>query len=103
LWAEPNRAARFTAVYCLLVLLPALFRQFVALGAVRAYELARYRTARAGVARDGARTERAIVEALARFPSYARDARRPATLPQALLAERRKGSARLSLKWRAAP
>jgi hypothetical protein len=103
LWREPNRAARFTLLYCLLGLLPAFFRQFAALGAVRAYELARYRTARAGLARDTARTGRAVVEALGRFPAYARDAARPQTLPRALLAERRRRTGQLSLKWRGAP
>jgi hypothetical protein len=103
LWLEPNRAARFTLLYCLLGVLPALFRQFAALGAVRAYELLRYRAARAALAEDSVRTGRAVVEALTRFPAYARDAAGPKALPGVLLAEPRRRAGQLSLRWRAAP
>ncbi|HEY3495090.1 MAG TPA: hypothetical protein VGK73_10410 [Polyangiaceae bacterium] len=103
LWGEPNRAARFTLFYCLLVLLPSFFRQFVAIDALRAYELLRYRSARVLLAADNERTARQAVEALGRFSSYERDAARPATLPGALLAEPRRRAGQLSLKWRAAP
>lgn len=102
LWEDPAQALRFTGFYCLLVLLPALFSQFVALDAIRAYELARYRVARARVAKDREQTARAIRDALGRFSSYVRDAERSTSLPQALYTERRRAG-QLSLKWRAAP
>jgi hypothetical protein len=103
LWEQPNRAARFTLLYCLLVLLPALFRQLVALDAVRAYELERYRASRARVGEDRERTTRDMHEALRRFPSFVRDAARPAVLPRALEARSRPRAGQLSLKWRRAP
>jgi len=102
LWQEPNRALRFTLFYCLLVVLPSLFQAFVALDAVRAYEVLRQRSSRARLDADRARTERAIGDALGRFPAYERDAR-PKTLPHALTASPRRRAEQLSLKWRAAP
>jgi hypothetical protein len=70
LWQEPASAARFSALYCLVILLPAFFSQYVAVGAVRKYQLLRYRYAARIVSADKTALAAAVHATLADFPGY---------------------------------
>jgi hypothetical protein len=49
IWQRPGQAARWTAVFCLVVLVPALWSRTVAARALRAYERERSRRVRQGL------------------------------------------------------
>jgi len=70
LWQHPGRAARLTAVYLLLVLLPALGARMFALDSLRAYELLRWQTSRRAIAREAHATTRTVQSLLAAYPDY---------------------------------
>jgi hypothetical protein len=100
LWQTPAQAARFTALYCLVVLLPALFGQYVAVGAVRKYQLLRYRRATRFVAVESIAQAAAMDATLADFASY-RDARAWRSLdPHPLAAAPAASPGQLSLQRR---
>lgn len=70
LWERPNAAARFSALYCLVILLPALFGQFVALDAARRYQLLRYRRAMRFVGAEARSLARRMNDVLSRYPAF---------------------------------
>lgn len=75
LWkTAPTRGLQLTAFYVLLVLLPTLWARFVALGALQAFALARWRRDRGLIVARYRESERVRDALLARFSSYsARD------------------------------
>lgn len=110
LWANPTSAARFTALYGILVLVPVFWTRYVALGALRAYEALRYAQVlqRKHLATETIRRD--IHAALAHWPSYApagatsvADSGSSALgidVSAALAAPRRARRSQLILKWR---
>jgi len=70
LWEQPQVAARFSALYCLVLLLPAFFGQFVALDAARRYQLARYRRAMRFVSVESRTLAARMHTALVQYPAY---------------------------------
>jgi hypothetical protein len=70
----PTRALQLTAFYVLIVLLPTLFARFVALDALRAFALARWRRDRALITRAYEQNERLRARLLARFSTYRQSA-----------------------------
>ena len=70
LWERPNTAARFSALYCLVILLPAFFGQFVALDAARRYQLLRYRRAIRFVGVEGRALVSRMNDALSQYPAF---------------------------------
>jgi hypothetical protein len=71
IWRQPTRALQLTSFYVLLVLLPTLWARFVALDALRAYALARWRSERAAITEAHAASERERTTLLATFTSFA--------------------------------
>jgi hypothetical protein len=70
LWERPNAAARFSALYCLVILLPAFFGQFVALGAARRYQLLRYRRAMRFVGAETRALATRMNDVLSPYPAF---------------------------------
>lgn len=101
LWEAPASAARFTALYGLVVLLPAFFSQFIAIGAVRKYQLLRYAAAQRLLARERATLATRVHAALAEFASYRREPREVDVRP--LLTSHAQLPGQLSLRRRMPP
>lgn len=107
LWASPSDAARFTALYGLLVLVPVFWTRYVALDALRAYEHLRYEQAVRRKLSTDIETARDVAAELARFG--ATPPRHEATnlewdplyIAAALNAPRRVRHTQSILKWRA--
>lgn len=70
MWRSPTRALQLTALYVLLVLLPLLWARYVALSALRAYELLRWRQNRASIVREARAVDRSVRASLAQWPTY---------------------------------
>ena len=70
LWERPNAAARFSALYCLVILLPAFFGQFVALDAARRYQLLRYRRAMRFVGVETRILTTRMSDVLSQYPAF---------------------------------
>jgi hypothetical protein len=70
LWERPNAAARFSALYCLVILLPAFFGQFVALDAARRYQLLRYRRAMRFVGVETRTLATRMNDVLSQYPAF---------------------------------
>jgi hypothetical protein len=70
IWKDPQRAFILSALYWLLVLLPTLAGRFVALSALREYELARWKEARAQIQAEGRAAAGHVQASLAPYPSY---------------------------------
>lgn len=107
LWSSPSSAARFTALYGVLVLVPVYWSRFVALSALRAYEKLRYLQARSVTERARATTREQIHQALGVWPTYAGaqtidgQATGAAWSREVLSADRRARRSQLILRWRA--
>ena len=71
IWKQPTRALQLTSFYVLLVLLPTLWARFLALDALRAYALARWRSERTAITAAHAAHERLRSSLLGRFASFA--------------------------------
>lgn len=70
LWERPNTAARFSALYCLVILLPAFFGQFVALDAARRYQRLRYRRAMRFVGAETRALASRMNDVLSQYPAF---------------------------------
>jgi hypothetical protein len=70
LWQQPARAVRLTAIYLLLVLLPALGARMFALDSLRAYERARWERGRRGIVREAHAAQREVDALLSKFASF---------------------------------
>lgn len=67
IWKDPQRAFVLSALYWFLVLLPTLAGRFVALGALREYERARWFAARAQIEQEGHSAARRVHAELERY------------------------------------
>lgn len=70
LWRNPSSAARFTALYALLVLIPVFWSRFVALEALRAYEWRRYTQVILRAAEERKATAHTVFETLSAWATY---------------------------------
>jgi hypothetical protein len=100
LWQEPVKAARFTALYCLVILLPAFFTQLVAQGALRKYQHLRYRRVAKLLADERVTERERAHQALSVFSTYREQLAGRAEDAQPLLAEPAPAPGQLSLKRR---
>lgn len=101
LWEAPISAARFTALYCLVILLPAFFAQFVAIDALRQYQLLRYRRASKFLAGEKAELSERARRALEEFPTYRQQLAGRAEDVRPLLAPGTQATGQLSLRRKA--
>jgi hypothetical protein len=113
LWAAPTSAARFTALYGLLVLVPVFWTRYIALGALRAYERLRYSQVVSHKLQASTATEVQVKHELSRWitaervtPAEAPTVRGhrgpdPNYVTSALSAPRQARRSQLILKWRA--
>lgn len=112
LWSAPTSAARFTALYGILVLVPVFWTRYIALEALRAYERLRYAQVVRHKLSAGAQTNVSIRRELARWmgstptptstdTTRAQRSPDPSYIASALAAPRRAQRAQLILKWRA--
>lgn len=106
-WEKPARALWWSTAYVLVVLFPALFARFVALSALREYELARFRQTRAVVRQATAQSEAERDALLAAYPDYVRRAPSYADPPfntriasPLMMPVRRRDSSLLARAWR---
>lgn len=110
LWNSPSDAARFTALYGLLVLVPVFWTRYVALDSLRAYEHLRYQQAVRLKLLTDIETARDVAAALTRFGVAAtshggapptKHVWAPLCITAALSAPRRVLRTQPILKWRA--
>jgi hypothetical protein len=106
LWTAPTSAARFTALYCVLVLVPVFWTRYVALEALRAYERRRYEQVVRHKLQASAETNADVKRELLRWfmpdetPSPELEVGR-VDVAAVLAAARQAQQAQLILKWRA--
>lgn len=100
LWDRPNAAARFSALYCLVILLPAFFGQFVALDAARRYQLLRYRRAMRFVGAETRTLAARMNDVLSHYPAFQASLAARAQDAQPLLAPAAPLPGQLSLRRR---
>lgn len=70
MWQAPTRALQLSVLYVLAVLLPTLWARFVALSALREYQLLRWKRDRRQIMRETQATRRVVSAQLAHWPSY---------------------------------
>ncbi|MFT3923818.1 MAG: hypothetical protein QM778_14895 [Myxococcales bacterium] len=70
IWKDPQRAFLLSVLYWFLVLSPTLAGRFVALGALREYELVRWHAVRGEIEAAGRAAARDIARELSPYPTY---------------------------------